>query len=982
MAVVLPSLYITLGLHMDGAPYPLAPDSGVNGRCYGPNGFLGQLEAWLGLPPFEDIAQSHGQRVALCMRAAGELKDDGAPFYKSSFETAPWATAKRLLLMLDSLLEAGWPGNKRAGKHTPSNLADMKHLYDKLKRLGFQSPSLRFERLHEALEQHPLPEDVKVTLLEKRALWPHLWSVLFDKLDPPKKKEKDEPVISLIPITEWEMPDPTAKGDLGHLQTCLHDLLEKYAGDGKKEKEEGKQRGNGKDSVIVKTEKQAFKGDGSLILLDSDTTDQAAEATALLLRQSQASKDDTLLLLTSDAQALEQGLANFHLPALGSTTATSAASLLQVLPAALRLLWEPLSMEALMDFLLLKITPIGMANANTLVKALNKQPGIGTTKWEGDFVKKDAEDRDAWETAIFTIQDRLKNPDKYYGQKKETGSAEEVDGEKALEKWNSICTWCLPNKTYGEKDGISLGSLTDVCERLRIWAYRCRNTPFYKDNFPGSGNAFAALAGMCTELKLRAEYSGHKSFPKPLLESMLADLPPVSLEGTSPQASSWRTAGHPGQLARPHDTLVWWTFSESANPRDVRRFWSQDELQWLSDNDFELPDLATQHRNDLADFVRTILLTRERCVFILPRRQYGESITPSPWLDVVKNCFKCDAGKSLAVDTDSALKKILAKRDLEKIAPVTTPSLREWAISPRTLKATFEKLNASQLHTYAACPFMTLVGAISHYDKDDFKKTLTFDPADRRSLPDFPIMLGNFAHFLLQELVTHNGNLTPDDAEACMGSLIEQHISAHAAPLDAPDKKGDLSEFRMIMQEAAREIAQRIHDHGLTNPRVEVKKTKKIKELGNIEIEGRADILWQTVDGRTAVWDLKYSDKSKYRKALENNKDEVWQLTAYQKIFPNVAGVAYWLIKANNFCGSPESGISDDEIVTQYEAGKSWDNLLEGLRAMDTAWQKEGSLATAAAALEDAKGDEKENLKKKCKYCGLRFVCGGGYEQK
>lgn len=973
MSVEHPSLYITLGLHLDGAPYPLALHPDEPGRCYGPNGFLGQLEAWLGLPPFEDIAQSQGQRVALCMRAARELCRPRrgrwkAPFYKKSFETAPWATAKRLLFMLDSLLESGWTGEKSVGKDMPPNLVAMKKLHETLGEGEFQSPALRFERLLNALEQHfPLPQDVSVTLLEDRILWPYWWRLLFDKLDPP-----NDPENRLMPFTQWKMPEASARGDLGHLQHSLQDLLQNYDNGGK-----------------LVLEKRDFKGDGTLILLESDTTDQAAEATALLLRQSQTNKDDTLLLLTSDSQALEQGLANFHLPALGATTATSAASLLQVLPAALRLLWTPRSMEALVDFLQLKITPIGMANANTLIKALNKQPGIGTMEWEGSFLKKAEEDRDAWEKAIIIIQDRLKNPQKYYGKGKETGAAEEVDGEKALKKWESICKWCLTNEIHDEKDGISLDTLRAVCERLRLWAHRCRNTPFYKENFPGIGNAFAVLAGQCAELQLRAEFSGNESFSRPLLESMLADLP-APFETTSPQAATWYTAEHPGQLARPHDTLVWWTFAEPAAPRDVRRPWSDDELQWLEANGFLLPDLARQHRLALTDFVRSILLTRQRCVFILPRRQYGESITPSPWLDVVRNCFDFTADNALAMDAVGFLKKLHVCHETEEVTPVIKPDTpKKWRISSCALKDAFTKLKASQLHEYVACPFRTLVEQISYYDQDDFKKKLTFDPAGRRMLPDFPIMLGNFAHFLLQELITKHKKLTPDNAVERMDALIGQHLSAHAAPLDAPDKQSDLAEFRNIMQNAAREIAERMQSRKLTHPRIEIKETQAIKELGNIEIEGRADVLWDTADGQTAIWDLKYSDRSKYRKALENNKAEVWQLTAYQNIFPNVAGVAYWLIKARSFCGSSGSGISDNEIVAAYDAEQSWDNLLAGLKEMQSALN-DGTLETAASIAEkvnNAQGDEKKRMgaffvEKNCKYCGLRFVCGGGYGQK
>lgn len=143
-----------------------------------------------------------------------------------------------------------------------------------------------------------------------------------------------------------------------------------------------------------------------------------------------------------------------------------------------------------------------------------------------------------------------------------------------------------------------------------------------------------------------------------------------------------------------------------------------------------------------------------------------------------------------------------------------------------------------------------------------------------------------------------------------------------------------------------------------------------VKRLGNIPLEGRADIIWQMPGNRQAVWDLKYSDGTGYYHSdMRENAGKAWQLTAYQKIFPGTTGLAFWLIKNDSYLGTKDSGIGEEAVVDGFDAATSWNNLVETLGEMDT--QLKNGILKAIPYSEDT-----------CKFCRLSFVCGGGYGQK
>ncbi len=85
------------------------------------------------------------------------------------------------------------------------------------------------------------------------------------------------------------------------------------------------------------------------------------------------------------AVRLDVCLQRIGLPTMGASLQTRAHPVLQVLPLALEICWEPVDPQCLLDFLTLPIIPIPRAAASDLARALGEEPGLGSSSWERAF---------------------------------------------------------------------------------------------------------------------------------------------------------------------------------------------------------------------------------------------------------------------------------------------------------------------------------------------------------------------------------------------------------------------------------------------------------------------------------------------------------------------------------------------------------------------------------------------------------------------
>ncbi len=328
---------IHVGYHFDGGAYPdpltcAMAAEGVD--TLGPLGLLGLLETRLGLPGSQ---LSQTVRIAQLARAMAETCASAEPFYAASFRQDAWATAQRLLQLRDQLALSGWDGLAPTGLARLEDLAELESTV----RLA---PGLaeRLQRVHEIIGKHGLPGVSCIVLQQDVPLWPSCWKRLLAQL------AEHGVVITTAPMTQ-----PEGDTDLATLQRGIQ---------------------TGKPAA-------APAGDGSVVLLQSPTLNQAADFLAAWLAADPENNGNVLLLAASRSETLNAALTAHGLPRVQDGPESPWRSTLQLLPLALQLLWKPFNPSLMLEFLTSRPCPVHPALAGKLVKALTAEPGTGGPEW-------------------------------------------------------------------------------------------------------------------------------------------------------------------------------------------------------------------------------------------------------------------------------------------------------------------------------------------------------------------------------------------------------------------------------------------------------------------------------------------------------------------------------------------------------------------------------------------------------------------------
>lgn len=329
---------IVLGLDADGGAWPPTTDGGTaeaGGAVVGPRGLLTIAETALGM---RGPVQPQAVRLAR-WRAKLAAADTPGRFWHASFGVDPFATARTVLAMRDTLVEAGW--HAESIQSPPARLADLAAAETVAPAL----PPGVADRLRAMLDQLaavPPPEPIVATLLllDDRALMPPGLGKLVSALE-----------ASGTLVSEAHPPAAAAPGDLGIVQAKL-----------------------------VGIEKGALQADGSFALLRADTEGAAVEVLADWLA-ADTKHQDTVLIAARPTGLLDAALRRRHLPRLGVSSVSPLRGLIQLLPLALAIRWRPFDAVRMLELLQMRHSPVPQEVRTRLANVLPDCPGRGGPKW-------------------------------------------------------------------------------------------------------------------------------------------------------------------------------------------------------------------------------------------------------------------------------------------------------------------------------------------------------------------------------------------------------------------------------------------------------------------------------------------------------------------------------------------------------------------------------------------------------------------------
>ena len=878
----------------------------------GPTELLKWLETQLGLP------QPDVHRAARVMQYADALDKVVEPCFAQSFATDRWETASDLLARRDELLMSGWDGKKHDGcPRIALDLAAAEAVYAK----SFSGEFERIAEVAKALDAGQLLPEHELFLADDINSWPVAWKTVLSRLSL-RKSEAIPP----------KAPDGTALSRAGSL---VHGLAT-----------------------------VPFDCDSSLRVANARSETAAIEFIASVFSRSPESLARTVVYCEDDALAvrLDICLQRISLPTMGASLQTRAHPVLQVLPLALELCWEPVDPQCLLDFLTLPIIPIPRAAASDLARALGEEPGLGSSSWEKAFNK---------------LCD-------------ESDAADEDPGKlkQRLHDW-----FCDERSPQGQS--ISTALVAKQCRKVAKWAIG-RASLIWKDVDPDSGELNssdeqvaialreaarqASLLGDLVELSAKLT---NNTITQPQLGRLMEEVMDRGVESKPCQAA----VGGPtrvrsmAEINDTYDRLIWLgtTTSDLSSGK-----WSVKQRREFKQAGVEIDDGTAQLRSLRAAEARGLTYASESMLVIRFPQNVEQREHPI-WLALAQKISECHKPEEW---TAEAIEDLILENRCEALAPFAfsceavsvqppQPTRSEWSI-PASLLRDRDTASASELEDRLACPL---------------KWTLRYQaglrPSEIASLPDELRLRGNLFHKILERVFGVEGDLpTVSEAIRLVGEAFDERLPLDAAPLAQPEKRVDSLKLRNELLKATELFVTTLIAGGYCSVKIEEPTEGSV--FGK-ELKGSIDCLAQANDGREAVIDFKYAGRKKFYKMIEEGRSA--QLATYAFSRRQATGrfpaVAYLILSDGKIftpSGGPLEGVEPARAINGPSIEQVWSNFSRAITAAEN-WLTTDE-PVPARPLQDAADwpagsdlvlidslpqNEKQST---CRYCDFTRLCG------
>ena len=738
-------MHLSLGLHLDGQ-HGWQPANRLGSPYLGPQGLLNVLETRLGLLRADC---GHSLRV-LQYRDCLKQADTPTRFYHASFQVDPIGTAATLLGWRDVWHLHGWTGAAPAGR-----LGDLAAVEALAREVVFHSMGERLALVEAALLTQP-SGITAVRLLDPLPVFPQRW----------------QQVLALLPVQPADASTPAASPDclLGKLQRAL-------------------------EAAHTGTEpaaKMTWVADGSLRVLRAETPMVAARWVSDALRVPQPL---TALVVTAESGLLEATLDATAVARQGFLDPSPWAPALQVLPLALALVWEPLDVHALLQFLAHPLGPIPGRARRRLAEAMASCPGLGGESW-----------RAAIEAAV----------------NQDPATAERVR--------TAIAFW-IEQPRYAPADGVPVALLIERTRALRE-DFRARRGDEVRAQTGATGAAQASA--VMSALEALVEQGETRLTPRDL-QVVIAEATGQGAPNFALQAEVGRVPAvtEPGALVEPFDRVIWSPLCAPSLPG--RYPWSQGEIAALAQVGVVLPDLTAVLEWRARDWRRPILNARRELVLVLPPpaeevhplwqeiQWLIEGLTPEP--------VESGLGGNRRVEVP--------------LAPL--PARRRWWTLPADVRLPSRPMESySSLDKFLNAPHQWVL-----------QYAARLNPSELLAIGADNQLYGTLAHRLIERYFNEPGALAwqANVLDAWYARAFRQVVAEEGAVLQMRGRRADLERLRAVLGIALRELQRQLLAAGVEH--VEPERALTGRFTGGA-LQGSADLVVRNRAGGWAIVDIKW----------------------------------------------------------------------------------------------------------------------------
>lgn len=884
---------VLFGLYLDRAPWTYR-DSALGTVRLGPLGLAQLLQTRLGLTGPDT---RHSTRIRQFMARLAE-QDSPEAWFHGSFSVDPWSTAIDLLNMRDELVVNGWSGLAPHGSTA------------KLKALS-------------ALEQSRLPLD--------RAFADYPLELIHEL-------ESEATAHWPLGISRLELQHP--RGSFPAIWNRLIGALER--------------RG-----VTVLDPSVPTEPVGEVSVLVAETEWEAAEHTARWLASAATTAgnhatDRSAVVASTSTALLDQELQRRGLPRIGVSCRSRWRAMDQIIPLFFTVIWGPVDVQLLGEFLNLPVSPVRRAAARHLLRALAAQPGTGG---------------DAWLSALQEIND------------------DETLGPVVAAELDQLLGTGLVTD-----DGTVTGSV--VVERAQ----------WLRTQLSRRVQLYPQLESVLSQLN---EFTALIDGPEPVTRKTIARiLESVIPASASPlaggEAAPWVTLRSLGELCDDVDALVWWGCQDDGQVRS--RHWDDAERQALLGAGVELPDPAALAELELSVAVnaarhcKRLLLVRAAEISGEPTKAHpvlsslAFSALPAPLpgtpeenKKAVEHAISASSTTPAELVRDGVWRLAGRTAALTPVQPAQTrpvPASHELGPRPEFMP---DKLSYSQLSTLIGCSMKWVL-----------EKKGRLKVGDAQSVPTGNTMIGTLVHRVVEELfgdLYAANRAVPQPAE--VQAKLDQLVPHYASELLLPGRGSKLAGLRPIIENSVIKLFQTLQTQGVYIRATEHEFSKPALFNVNgtqieVKVSGYIDVLAADQQAEPVVIDLKWTNRSKYRRE-EITQGDAMQLALYHwalddgpdpmSTVAEDAAMSYYMLKQGEFAST--STLFGPALASPASSRSTWRRSVRaaefsisevvGGRVLAAGRQELGS---SAEQRDTATADGRLYQKPPCNFCDFSALCG------
>ncbi len=816
---------INLGLGLDGLK-PKRMHSTIGEKEIGPVGFLSILETQCGIAPVADSSTTRIIQYLACLKAC----DHPDRFYHQSFAVDQFNVAKTLLQWRDSWYESVWNGQfSGVLSDRLQDMADVEQSAQAKVSFGFgqrqQAVLATLKTQKTQIEQ--------IVLLDPLADFSSLWQQILQAFE-------------VIEKPALLAPTP-AENDLSRLQNTLSQL----ASENLSKDETGS---------IKKTQ---LKGDNSFVVVKARSKAVSARLISQwLAAQVHENKEKTFALLTgSEGVELDDALVAVDLPRLGFVKTSPWRPVLQVLPIALELLWEPLNPEVLLQMLMHPVGLLPGSIRHPLAKVVSSAPGIGGEQWRQTL------------TDLLEIEKTRPN----------------YTDERYKQLQADLDYWFASNR-YTPEEGLPIVVANQRILKVSSWLAQQQS----RVEDEAMRALLAAAYSQASELSIALTAllaDGTAQIKPEQLRYLLGQLTGTGTGIVDQYAecitdqSHWLVgATQADSFNEVVNTVVWWDLQ--ATSTQVTYPWSRQELKQLNEQGLLLADLDLQLQRQALSWLKPINAAQERLIIVLHESDEAHH----PLWDQICSCL--ENWQEIRLE-DSVLdaEAISAFNNLVSVQSTYTPLpglSRWWKLDSGEVLGKRDKASYSSLESFFYSPYQWVLR---------YKARLK--AGNLQSLNDGNLLKGTLAHHLYERFFnTHTTVLTPGKyQEAAVNLWFDQAISTLLAEEGAVFlQPGRLIEKEQFITTTRKSLHALIHQLKAAKVvHVEMEQTQEAVFFGG-DLKGHIDMKVTNEQGNEAVIDIKWGGQ-KYRKTtLKQNKH--LQLVTYSYLRHKNCTTKQWPVAA------------------------------------------------------------------------------------